>query len=639
MKKCMLMLSVLACSVTMLFAQTKSDTPRFALVIGNQTYQESGLKNPIADAKLMEDALKKCGFDVTLATDLDAKGFSTAIAEYGEKVNAAGSDSISFFYYSGHGVQIDGKNYMVPVDDGNINTAIKAKGVCYQIDKIFELVPSKTQIVVLDACRNNPFSSTKEVFQKGLSRIANPKNVTNFIAFFSTSDGATADDGSGKNSLFTEKLGFHVMNDFNESITSVFNAVASDVKEATSGRQTPLVTGTGMQLELMNADIFAARIKSLQTSIKDSKAEKAGAAKLGSSEVKLREAEIAMLQERKEQAEADAKIKAAQKKRADELQRKNQAEMERMQREAAKQKKEYQAQKAKEKSSIQFLGEIEDNKEALQKIRVAAAEKIYAADVATQKKNGAKIDEINNAPLKASEKDAKGNINSDTKKRRKAAIKVIEDENKAEKQKNYDRYYETIKEEETERMNMYTADVQTLKTAVYTATSFIDEVEFKVSEYDGAKKQWLVTVNSNILGRKDLFYTTIPLPYKQLCTLVLGKKYVEPAKMDSDLYEQYSDDVDTYNLAFHGENPPLLVEVDYKVSPASGVSAYQFSAQAVRIKFMQNEDTPELNRKTFSSSGKIVWEQKQTELKTVLGILKDYEKRDAAEAKARLKAK
>ena len=637
MKKIFLIFAALF-TTAVVFAQTKADTPRYALVIGNQTYAQSGLKNPVADAKLMEKALKECGFDVTLATDLDQVALRSAIASYAEKVEKTGKNSISFFYYSGHGVQIDGKNYMVPIDDKGIDTALKAKAMCYPIDDVFSLVPSTTQIVVLDACRNNPFSSTKQVFQKGLSRIANPRGVTNFIAFFSTSDGATADDGSGKNSLFTEKLSFHIRNDFNTPITTLFNNVASDVKEATSGRQTPLVTGTGMNLELMNAEIAAAKIKSLQTSIKESNAGKDKSKILGSSEIKLREAEIAMLQERKLAAEKDAKLKAEQKKKEAEVQKKNQKEMERMQKEAAAQKKTFQAAKAKEKSSLQFIGEIEDNKEALQKIRLAAADKIYDADTATQKKNDVRIDEINNAPLKATEKDAKGNMNSDTKKKRKAQVKVVEEENKVEKQKNYDTFYEKIVEEETERVNTMNADLQTLKSAVYTASSFIDEVEFSVSEYDGAKNQWIVTVNSNLLGQKDIFYTSIALPYKQLCTLVLGKKFVEPAKMSSEAFEQYSDDIDTYNLAFHGENPPLLVEVDYKVSPTSDVSTYQFSAQSVGIKFMQDGETPELNSKKFSSSKKITWEQKQTEIKTVKDILKEYEKRDEAEKKALLKA-
>ncbi|MBQ4379357.1 MAG: caspase family protein [Treponema sp.] len=638
MKKLTSIVAAMTLALTSLFAQVKSDTPRYALVIGNQTYEQSALKNPVADAKMMKESLEKCGFEVTLALDLDLTKLRKTIADYAEKVSESGSNSISFFYYSGHGVQLDGKNYLVPVDDKEITTAFKAKSLCYKIDEVFSLVPSKTQIVVLDACRNNPFSSTKEVFQKGLSRIANPKGVTNFIAFFSTSDGATADDGSGKNSLFTEKLSFHIENDFNTPISTVFNSVASDVKEATSGRQTPLVTGTGMNLELMNADIAAAKIKKLENAIKNSKSSKSAAAKFSDSEMKLKEAEIAMLQERKKEAEKDAKVKKEQKERADAIQKKNQKEMERMQKEAAAQRKKFQSQKATEKSSLQFIGEIEDNKEALQKIRLSAADKIYAADNATQKKTNSKIDEVNNRPLKVTEKDAKGKINSETKKRRKAEIKVFEDENKVEKQKNYDTFYDKIKDEETERVNAMNADIQTLKTAVYTASSFIDEAEFTVSEYDGAKNQWIVTVNSNILNRKDLFYTTIAIPYKELCTQVIGKKYVEPKKMDYDAFEQYSDDIDTYNLAFRGENPPLLVEVDYKVSPASGASTYEFSAKEVRVKFMKDGENPLLNKKSFSSKGKLVWEQKQTEIKTVTGILKEYEKRDAAEEKARQKA-
>lgn len=639
LKKISVLLVILIFASIRAFSEQSSDTaPRYALVIGNQTYDQSALKNPVADAKLLASALKNCGFDVTLMTDLNQIDMRKGIADYAEKVGKSGKNSISLFYYSGHGVQIDGKNYMVPIDDKEIVNAVRAKSICYPIDDVFGLVPSGTQIVILDACRNNPFSSSKELFQKGLSRIANPKNVTNFISFFSTSDGATADDGSGKNSLFSQKLAWHVENDFNTPVSVVFNSVAGDVKEATNGRQTPLITGTGVSLEFINSEIMSAKIKALQNSAKASE-KKGGSAKITSdSEKKLMEAEIAMLEKRKAEAEKDAKAKAEKKKKEESLQQKNKKEMERMQKEAEKQRKEFQSAKAKEKSSLAFIGEIEDNKEALQKIRISAADKIYAANKATQSKTDAKIAEINDAPLRSSEKDAKGRINSATKKRRNAEIKVIENENALEKQKNFDAFYEKIQTEEAERASLLNADEQTLRGAVYTASSVFDEVEFTVSEYDGEKNQWTITLNSNILGKKDLFSTTVTLPYKELCTEVLKKKFVEPKKMDTDAFNQYSDDIDTYEMAFHGKNPPLILEVDYKVSPSSSpVSSYVFSGQNVRVIFMQDEN-PVLNKKSFSSSGKITWEKKQTEVKTVQAILKEYEKRDAKELKEKQKA-
>jgi len=633
MKKFFSFLSILILSIS-LYAQ-KNDTPRFALVIGNQTYDESPLKNPIADAKSMKNALENCGFDVTFATDLDSTKLSETIASYASKVSEVGKNSISFFYYSGHGVQINGKNYMVPLNDKGITDEIKAEGICYEIDRVFRLVKSSTQIVVLDACRNNPFSSSKAKFQKGLTRISNPSGVTNFMAFFSTSDGATADDGKGKNSLFTEKLSKHILNDFNTPVSTVFNNVANDVKNETNGKQVPLVTGTGVNFELMNSAVAEARINALKTSIATDKKSKTSSKNFNSVS-SLAQAEIEMLEKRKIEADKHAKLKAEEQKKNESIQKKNKKEMERMQKEAAAKKKAYQNQKAKEKSSLTFIGEIEDNKEALQNIRLAAADKIYNANLLTQQKADSRIDDINNAPLRATEKDANGNINSATKKKRKAQVKAVENEKNAERQKNFSTFYEKIQAEETERLNTLAADEKTLSSAVYTASSLIDEVSFTVSSYDGSKYVWYVKFKSKLMNRDDLFESKIELPYKSLCELVLNQKYVDPNKASDEQYNAYSDAIETYDMSLHSSNPPILIEVDYKISPDSESSSYNISTVASRVKYLQDENIV-LNEKRFSQSETFTW-KKQTELKTVEDIVKAYEKRDLNEKKERERA-
>ena len=117
MKKIILKIAAFI-SCVFCFASPDSNTiPRFAFVLGNQKYKESPLKNTVSDARLISEKLKESGFDVTFKTDLDTNMLREEIGLYAEKVGEAGRDSISLFYYAGHGVQVGGVNYLVPIDD------------------------------------------------------------------------------------------------------------------------------------------------------------------------------------------------------------------------------------------------------------------------------------------------------------------------------------------------------------------------------------------------------------------------------------------------------------------------------------------------------------------------------------------
>lgn len=636
MKKYLILIAAAFLCVSAIHAQSDSDK-RFALVIGNQSYKESPLSNPIADAKLIAEKLRLSGFDVTCKLDLTQAEMSEAVGAYASKIEEAGGNTISFFYYSGHGVQISGKNYMVPVDDEKITTESMAKAKCYSVDSVIDLIPSKTQVIVLDACRNNPFKSSKATFTKGLTQIETPKKVTNFLTLFSTQAGQTADDGSGRNSLFTECLAFR-MEEMNTQILTVFNETADDVKTKTSGKQTPLVSGTSVKFELMNSKIAMARIKELQAGVKalESSPDQKGSKEFAT-EKKLIEEDIKIMQEKKAASEKDAKAKAEQKKKEDELLSKNKKEMERLRKESEKQKKALQEQKALQKSAQTFIGEIEENKQRIQKIRADAADKIYAADKQTQSEADSKIKDVNDTPLKSTEKDAKGNITSLAKKSRNASIKKIQDDADIEKQKNYERYYDAIKEEETSRLELLQADLKTLESASYTASSIasssMQSVIYKVRDYDGAKNKWTVDITMSLFGKTC--GVSADITYESLCKNVIGKKYKAPEKMTQDEFDQYDKDINVYQPLLQGDNAPLLIEVEYKVSQKGGNSEYKFSTSKVQIKYLSG-DEPVITSKSFSDSDSFIWEH-QTEMKTVDSILKEYEKADAKAKKLREK--
>lgn len=177
---------------------------RIALVIGNANYKKVGkLNNPLNDANDIECVLSKLNFDVTKVTDANLFELQKAINTFLKKMD---DYAVGLFYYSGHGMQIDGKNYILPVD---LESCGKSKTIvsCYCFNSFLDGVSSykgKTIICILDACRNNPFTSSGRGFTNGFATISHaPKGV---IIAYSTSTDCTASDGKGNNGLYTQVL-------------------------------------------------------------------------------------------------------------------------------------------------------------------------------------------------------------------------------------------------------------------------------------------------------------------------------------------------------------------------------------------------------------------------------------------------
>jgi hypothetical protein len=182
-----------------------SSEKRLALVIGNAGYQHSPqLANPINDARSMRDVLQSVGFDVYEYEDVNQSDLKAAIDKFGTRLK---NYTVGLFFYSGHGIQSKGSNYLIPVD-ANISTEQQIEYDCVQADRVLgfmEAAGSKVNIVILDACRNNPFekSWSRAVEGTGLAFMNAP---TGSLIAYSTSPGRTASDGSGSNGLYTAAL-------------------------------------------------------------------------------------------------------------------------------------------------------------------------------------------------------------------------------------------------------------------------------------------------------------------------------------------------------------------------------------------------------------------------------------------------
>ena len=168
---------------------------RIALVIGNAKYKEAPLTNPVNDANDMEAVLKSSGFRVIKAIDATQKQMNRAIFEFGELLT---HDSVALFYYAGHGLQVRGKNYLIPVD-AEIKSESSVRVESVDVDGVLDqLSNSELNVVILDACRNNPFerrTNRSLGTAGGLAQMEAPKGS---LIAYSTAPGKTAADGEGR---------------------------------------------------------------------------------------------------------------------------------------------------------------------------------------------------------------------------------------------------------------------------------------------------------------------------------------------------------------------------------------------------------------------------------------------------------
>ncbi|MEI6214350.1 MAG: caspase family protein [Desulfuromonadales bacterium] len=206
---------------------------RHSLIIGNSKYETVPLVNPENDSKTMAQKLRTMGFKVDLYNELSQKEMYDAIdAFFTEKKQI---DEFLFFY-AGHAIQVNGKNYLIPVDAKFESEDFLSRlfDVRYLIDKISSMKSTGVKIVILDACRDNPFSSNP-LASSGLAEISAPSGT---LIAFSTAPGKIAEDGEELNSPYVTNL-LRSMSFPGRKIEDVFKEVRTKVKECTSGKQVP----------------------------------------------------------------------------------------------------------------------------------------------------------------------------------------------------------------------------------------------------------------------------------------------------------------------------------------------------------------------------------------------------------------
>lgn len=214
---------------------------RVALVIGNSNYQNTtSLKNPVNDANLMASTLEGVGFKVTKILDADLNTLKRAMLNFGRSLRH--SPEAGLFYYAGHGVQVRGENYLVPVN-ANISDEDEIELEAININSFLRVMnssKSSINIVVLDACRNNPFARSFRSISRGLAPVDAPKGT--YIAY-ATSPGDVASDGEGHNSPYSEALA-NAIKISGLAIEEVFKRARKKVLDITGSKQVPWETSS-----------------------------------------------------------------------------------------------------------------------------------------------------------------------------------------------------------------------------------------------------------------------------------------------------------------------------------------------------------------------------------------------------------
>lgn len=218
--------------------QLYKNEKKTALVIGNGSYKSGPLKNAVNDALDMAASLSEKGFTVILKQNATRADMRSAIREFATEIEQGG---IGLFYYSGHGLQVEGVNYLVPID-ANIEVKAEVEEECISAStvlRVMEYSKNRINIIILDACRNSPFRSFSRSDEKGITKMDPPKGAKQgSIIAFATAPGDVASDGDGRNGFYTSKL-LKYINTPGLTLEEVFKKVRIEVSGESNGRQIP----------------------------------------------------------------------------------------------------------------------------------------------------------------------------------------------------------------------------------------------------------------------------------------------------------------------------------------------------------------------------------------------------------------
>jgi hypothetical protein len=233
--RCLSLAWFLAVALAFAAQAAQAQENRLALVIGNASYKNSPLRNPVNDVRLMEAALREAGFQVIRGENVSLREMRRLVRDFGDRLKQTGG--VGLFYFAGHGVQVRGENYLISVDsdirneDEVADDAINAQLVLEKMQS----AGNRMNLVILDACRNNPFAVKSRTAAAGLAQMSAPSGS---LVAYATAPGAIASDGHGRNGLYTEHLA-RAIRQPGLPVEEVFKQVRAAVRRDSANQQTP----------------------------------------------------------------------------------------------------------------------------------------------------------------------------------------------------------------------------------------------------------------------------------------------------------------------------------------------------------------------------------------------------------------
>lgn len=240
---------------------------KVALVIGNGAYKFAPLSNPKNDATAMTELLTQAGFDVSRQIDASQGGLRAALEQFGKRIKDP-NVKFAIFYYAGHAVQLNWSNYLIPVD-AQIHSADELRKQSIDVTDVIRYMKeakNKSYLIILDACREDPFAGNYRVAEKGLSQFDAPAGS---LLAYATAPGKVAKDGAGENGLYTSHL-LHEMAVQDAKLEDVFKRVRLSVRLESGGRQIPWET-TSLEDDLY---LFPSKRRDLSEAERDALFEK-----------------------------------------------------------------------------------------------------------------------------------------------------------------------------------------------------------------------------------------------------------------------------------------------------------------------------------------------------------------------------
>lgn len=589
------------------------DFHRYALVIGNNKYEEGALANPVNDAKLIAEKLSEAGFNVYSYQNLDKNGMDDAVSSFVKVVNDDTS-ATAVVYYAGHGVEVDGVNYLIPVNNRKIGSEADVKIYAYSLDNILSLLDAKEQIIILDACRNNPFkmSGNRAAGVKGgLGALKEAKKGVTMSYLFAAQSGETAKDGDGKNSLFTTILSEELAKS-SLPLYEIFNNVASRVRDYTSGEQIPLFSSTGSQFvfqsEILAESIlaqWAVQLKAAQEELDkiNKSKDNSNSVELAAAQAKLAliEAENEAARKRAEQMKKDAENAALEAEVAKSRNAELQARIDAMKSAAENAATQIRMNSSSVYAFMDAINEIEFNKAKIVEINAQIEELIEIKSVELSKEYAQKASEIDMAEYQKAELGSNGQPTAAALSNRQIRKNALKAEYDALLEDYISEITTRMKGSDTGILSIINSETVSLGKTTYTMSSLTGGITFSIEQYDGNKGGWTLSYEmGNLINPKKIF-----LSYEALTGMTKYSVLTDASQYST--YQEYLDNVDMFDSMFRGDVPVIEVEVKCHVIVDAGTLTYQIMPDSLVVRRIDTD--------------KVVFEQSSSELQKAYGKL------------------